>query len=177
MVAFILFVSATVGTLIVLSSPSTQIVQKFEGKRPSEVKAEFDAYFKEAPGEDIFANVVKWGCILGVAVAFTYVVEPLAVMLAITNEYGNQAVAYAMLSIVIYAWFSILKSLFFSKKEKVSTTTVTTEEGVEVTGEVTSDPEIKLGSPLVRNTRRAIYALPTFYLWYLFAISINVLPQ
>lgn len=178
MSTFLLVVAALVGTLMLVLNPFRHLLKKMDGRKGSELQAEVKEYIDKASGEEILKNGCKWGCFVTLSLLFTFVIEPIAVLSAISGQTGNQPLAYVMLAIIAVDWIRFIRTVFFSKNANQGTEgTIVTTDGTEVQGTVVNlDKEIHLGNPVVLTARTLVSALPTLYLWYLFGIAIHLLP-
>jgi len=168
---FLLLVAAFIGTVMFFVNPGEKFVKWAEGKKVSEAKAELDDKI-----ENDFGSVVLKGCgavfFLLISLAYSFVIEPLAIIAALINKVGYMPIAYAMLVIVGLSWIMLARALMRNGKTQKST--VITEGGDQVDGIL--DEEMTLGgNPVWRGVKRVFYSLPTWYLWYLFFISIGAI--
>jgi hypothetical protein len=175
---FLLVVAAIAGTLLLILNPTRRLIKLMDGKKSSELQVQFKEYLDNAPAEQVVASGCKWGCFISLSLLFTFVVEPIVILSAISEQVGNQPIAYVMLFIVAVAWIQSIYSIFFKKKTTGQGGTIVTTDGREVQGTIVGvDEEIHLGNPYVRTIRTAVYSLPTLYLWYLFGIAIRIIPS
>lgn len=172
---FLLAIAAFLGTVMFLINPMVKMEKQLRGKKGSEVTEEFKAAWETDPG-----NVILKGCgccsFALLALGYTFVVEPLAIIAALVNKIGYQPIAYFMLFIVAISWFQIARAFMNNKKKSATTGTVKTEGGQTVSGEVVSlDEEVKLGNPTWNAIKRLFFFLPDLYLWYMFLVVIGVI--
>lgn len=179
MSTFLLAVAAVVGTLMVILNPIRRVLHQFDGKPLSAVETAANDYSERTPKGQQLADITKWGCFIILALIFNWIIEPIVVLYALTGRIGNQTLAYVILCIVGAKWVSAIYTIFFKKKRSAAAQTglmTVTPSGRQVQSTVIGvDEEVRLGNPIVRNTRLVIYSLPTFYLWYLFAVSIHII--
>jgi hypothetical protein len=179
MSVFLLAVAAIVGTLMVILNPIRRVAIQFDGKPLSAIEAAANDYTEKTPKGQQLSDVTKWGCFIFLALVFNWIIEPVFVLSALSGQIGNQTIAYGVLAVVGTKWMSSIYSIFFKKKKtekaQAGLMTVVTADGRPVEGTLVGvDEEIRLGNPIVRNAKIAFFALPTLYLWYLFAVSIHV---
>jgi hypothetical protein len=176
--AFLLAVAAFIGTVMLITDPTQKMMKWMRGKRKGEVEAEAKAWVEEQEAGKVIGKGCGFLFFILLALLYTYVVEPVAVISALVNKIGYQPVAYVMLAIVAVSWVSSARAFM---KGKSSTETqvegvVVTEAGQQVKGTVIeTDEKIELPHPLWLRARRVFFALPTLYLWYLFLVAIGVL--
>jgi len=172
---FLLAVAAFLGTVMFLINPLTKMEKQLRGRRRSEISEELKTAWETDP-----SNMVIKGCgycsFVLLALGYTFVVEPLAVVSALINKIGYQPVAYFMLFIVAISWFRFAHSLINNKKKSPPTSgTIITSGGETVTGEVVNlDEEVKFGNPTWNTIRRLFFFLPDLYLWYMFLVVIGI---
>jgi len=171
---FFLAFFAFVGTMMLISDPTQKLIGWSRGKTSSQIEEDTKAWFEE----NGVGKAISLGCgfalFLIVSILYTFVVEPIAVLNAVTHKIGNQPLAYAMLAIVAYSWVKSawgLKNIKKNPGQKVAV--ITTEEGEKIEG-IVMDTVVDLPDPTILMFRRAFFALPTLYLWYLFLIAIGV---
>ena len=169
---FILVVAAFFGTVMFITDPRQKLLKWSKGKKQSQMTAEAEKAWDENAGD-----LVLKGCGYVLYLFFSFVlgniVEPLAVIAALTGKIGFQPLAYAMLAIIAIKWLWAAKVLLTSKKKSVAT--VQTPDGEKIKGTVVSDEVIKLGNPVWSFAKRFFFFLPTLYLWYMFLVVIGIL--
>jgi len=151
--AFLLALAAFVGTIMILADPTHRFASWARGKTGSEIDAEARLLIEKTPGAALGKGCSFVGFI-ALSFLFTYFIDPVAVLYALTHQAGNQVVAYAMLAIIGLAWFNFAKQFLVKKPE------------VKLQG---NEEELPLPSVELQWTRRIVFSLPTLYLWYLFA--------
>ncbi len=172
---FLLAFFAFIGTMMIINDPSVKLMNWSRGKSRSVIEAESKAWVEKNGVSRMIALGCGYVFYLIVAILYTFVVEPVAIVGAILNQVGNQPLAYVMLAIAGYAW--IRSALGFKKMDLQGgqkKTVVTTEDGDEIEGVVINET-INIPDANSVMLRRLFFALPTFYLWYLFAIQIGIL--
>ncbi|OGD79552.1 hypothetical protein A2368_02325 [Candidatus Collierbacteria bacterium RIFOXYB1_FULL_49_13] len=197
--AFMLGVFAIVDTLLVLRTGS--IRKAMDGKTESQVHAAAKRAFEE---NDLarLAQGVGGGCVVLLALIFTYMIEPIAALTALTGDLGNQAFAGLALAITVVAGASFvfdsrkrLKKLAETKRNmKVAIDGDEVREGKYEGGFIVAGEKVKIktiegeviegilikedevytfGNPTVRKLRDVFFAIPTVFLWYLLVVVIT----
>lgn len=149
---FMLFCIAAIGTLDVIYDPLPKLRNQLRGKKKIEAKAELEAIFNPDGDEGIERGCALIGTLL-VGFVYLFLIEPVAIIYALVNNIGSQPVAYFMLAIVAVGWFN-----FFTAFEKQSKSPTILD----------NDEEFNVGNPIMVTLRRFFFAMPIFYLWYLF---------
>lgn len=188
---FLSLVFAFLGTTMILFDPAQKLVNWSRGKKESDLKKSTEEYMKQKS----CLGLLGQGCSLTgfylLALAFTFVIEPIAIISALTGKIGYQPFAWLCLGIEAIAWIITIRS--FRKMSKTLAESAAKaakkedsqpETGIEIiepdgtvviaNGEVV-DKEIEMPHPAVLLARKAFFALPTMFLWYLFAIGIGLL--
>ncbi len=172
--SFLLLAFAFIGTLLLIFNPLRALAAAMEGKNSAQIKQDMEDWLAKNKGK-----VVGKGCSVLfnylLALVYGFIIEPVAALIAIIREIGNQPLAYAMLAILFWTWIEFVLA-FKKKKPQPTKITAITPDGTRIEGEIEKiDEPFTIGNPFIINTKRVIYALPTMYLWYLFLVSIRVL--
>lgn len=172
---FLLFVTAVVGTLLLIFSPIRRLTKSMEGKTQSEINADLSSWLKSTSPSSFAGK----GCFIASSIALSliygFVIEPIAVLSAILREIGYQPLAYAMLLVVLVWWFETIKA-FTHRKKKEPEVEIIDSKGAITKGEIVNYEEpFSSGDPIKLKLRRIFYSLPTVYLWYMFLVAIRVL--
>lgn len=165
--AFLLVIAALIGTAMFFTDPLHKLQNQLRGKRQSEVEAEMQEMF-DTESDEGFQRGCTIIVALLVALLYTFLIEPIAVISALINNVGYQPVAYAMLAIVAIGWFVFIRAFTKGFSKKNSKAVIVDGEGKRIEGTIEIDEEFNVGNPTVVALRRIFFALPTFYLWYLF---------
>ncbi len=109
-----------------------------------------------------------------VRIAFTFIIEPLAVLSAIKNNTGSITIAYIILAIVYIKLYSLFKALFeiFQKAIQVihyEKRAMTEEEIHELA------TKEKINNFFIKKSKQIFFLFPKLYLWYLVAIALNLI--
>lgn len=172
---YLLAVAVFIGTVILLASPIPKLEKWMRGKKKSEIKAEIEAWYDKTDAGEILFKGCGFVLYFSLSIFYAFVVEPLAVIVALINKIGYQPLAYAMLVIVALSWQQIARGILSNKKKPTAKAVVTTAGGEQIEGEVVElSEEIQLGHPAWIGFKRIFFSLPTFYLWYLFLVVIGV---
>lgn len=161
--AFLLASAAFVGTLMLIINPTSKLTEWLRGKKPSEIGEQAETWVEDHDLGHIALKGCGFGLFLILSLFYTFVVEPIAALFALINKIGYQPIAYVMLVIVAAAWFQFAWVFTHQKQAKQ-------------TSNHDKDEVVKMPNQVLLGLWRAIYSLPTLYLWYLFLVGIGTLP-
>jgi hypothetical protein len=184
---FLALVFATIGTMMLIADPAQKMTKWANGKTESQLKQESEAYIKQNSVAGLFGQGCYWVFFYLVALCFTFIIEPIAIISALSGKIGFQPLAWACLIIEAISWVVVIRGLRAvakataeankKKEEKVQETGIDildpTGTVVISNGQVV-DKEIKFPNPVWMFTRKVFFSIPTFFLWYLFAVGIGL---
>lgn len=191
---FLLMVFAFSATVVFFVNPLKKLAKVFEGKRGSDLEAAVQKWqqkLEESEDKEAVSMLVdaafKIGCytisiisLLAFSLVITFVVEPVYIVIALTKGIGHPIAAYVVGLITLASWVTWI-SLPFKMAAAVrgKKTTITTAEGVAVTGTVVDekDEPIDFSISLWQKLLRWVFFLPDIYLWYILLISLDILPN
>lgn len=175
---FLLALAAFIGTVSIFVSPLDRFKKWAKGRKKSELQKEINDKMEEADDGELLGKLLVWGagcCIYFLlGVIYSFIIEPLVVIFAITNKIGYQPVAFVMLGIVALSWILIIRT-FLTSKETETKVTVETGTGEQIKGILVDHDEIDFGNPIWNGLNRIFFNLPTLYMWYLFLVGLGVL--
>lgn len=156
--AFLLLFFAFFATVMFFVNPAGKLEKWMVGRKLNDLRVEVKDKMENRPIE-LLSSTCGLLFLFFYISFYEFVVDPLAVIIALTGKIGNQAIAYVVLAIIGIAWFNRVRALLRSKKK------------------VDPEEEIKIpGNRVVRFLERLFFSLPELYLWYLFFVVIGVLP-
>lgn len=159
---FLLGVAAVLGTIMIIKNPFNEYTEMARGKTKSELTEALQASGDGGRKGCTFLVFLVLGLFYG------FVVEPIAVLYALSNDIGSRMVGYLVLMIVAFWWIEILRPKSSVEKVKV----------VKVEGDIlewVEDEKFIIPARPIMAIRQVIFSLPTLYLWYLFLVGLKVL--
>lgn len=177
---FLLGLVAFLATALIVANPARTLLKKLEGRRPSEVSAAIDEWVENPTWQRAF-EVGGWIAILlgliAIGLIFTFLVEPAFTIAALVRGVGHPIAGYIALVAIFIRWIQCLKlpgSIINARKEEEAKPVVL-EDGTAAVGK--ADEPIKLKMTFGQKVLWVIGIVPDIYLWYLFLISIGVIPS
>ncbi len=185
---FLALACAAIGTAMLITDPSQKMIKWMRGKTESQLKRESEQYIKQNSLSGLFGQGCTWVMFYLVALSFTFIIEPIGIISALAGKIGFQPLAWTCLVIEAIAWVVTIRG-FQTTAKATAEAKKKKEEQIQETGIEVLDPdgtvvitngqivdkEIKLPNPAWMLARKAFFSVPTFFLWYLFAVGIGLL--
>lgn len=151
--AYLLFVLAILGTWLFVVSPSHNLRVHNQGKTMHQVRSEL--VLKASQDFKLFLHLSWYVLISSIGLVYGFVIEPLVAILALVYGLGYRPLAVLMIAILAFAITRFFYDMRVTRKRNIT---------------------ISLGNRYWYWAKRVFFALPTFYLWYLFLVVVGILP-
>lgn len=170
MSTYLLFVLAFIGTAAFVINIT---------KRSQKVEVEYEV--GDGSTKKTISSISSQGCGCGTLIhqiVYLYIVEPAAVFTALSHKIGNRYIAYAMIGIIALNWaYRVYLSMKLKRyKDKIKATFKDPSDTAGISKVALAEYNKHL-SPALIFISKIFFAIPDFYLWYLFFIIIGVIAQ